>query len=281
MALKTVLAQLIRTVVRNFVNPNLLVTAGHAMPGCLSVAQTGMQQLRIGGGEGGGGGGVGGGGGGGGGYGEPEFAIWMLRRTVRNLGAHIACMTSRAHGLTGPVIAESVHETWFCGAGKQWSIPHLCYWLANHIFGHHLQECHIKAADTHKLLYYANRQLVLEGGAAIEPGQEAWCCSFVLVPPGDPQWCRKNVGQVFKMDSGDDRIDASTAKPGASTLLSGYQVLEGDGTATNPDCCVVGVALTSGGPMVWDAKAAAQVEIDTRNVPAYFWIEQQISRQIV
>ena len=252
------------------------------MPGCLSVAQTGMQQLRIGGGEGGGGGGVGGGGGGGGGYGEPEFAIWMLPRTVRNLEAHIACLTCIALGQTGLVIAESVHETWFCGAGKQWSIPHLCYWLAIHIFGHHLQECHIKAADIHKRLYYANQQLVMEGGAGIPPGKEAWSCSFVLVSSGDPQWCPKNVGQVWKMDSGDqERDDASTAKPGASTLLRGYQVLEGDGTATNLDCCVVGVALTSEGPMVWDAKAAAKVEIDTRNVPAYFWIEQQISRQIV
>jgi hypothetical protein len=251
------------------------------MPGCLSVAQTGMQQLRSGGGEGGGGGGVGGGGGGGGGYREPDFAIWMLPRTVRNLEVHLARLTCIALGQTGPVMAESVNETWFCGAGKQWSIPHLCYWLAIHIFGHHMQECHIKAADTHKMLYYANRQLVLEGGAAIKPGQEAWCCSFVLVPPGDPQWCPKNVGQVFKMDSGDERNYAGTAKPGASTLLSGYQVLEGDGKVTNRDCCVVGVALTIEGIRVWDAKAAATVEIDTRNVPAYFWIEQQITRQIV
>jgi hypothetical protein len=181
------------------------------------------------------------------------------------------------------VIAESVHETWFCGAGKQWSIPHLCYWLAIHIFGHHQQECHIKAADIHRRLYYANQQLVMQGGEGIPQGKEAWCCSFVLVPPDDPQWCPKNVGQVWQMDSGDqERDDASTAKPGASTLLPpGYQVLEGDGTATNTACCVVGVALTSEGPMVWDAKAAAMVEIATRNVPAYFWIEQQISRQIV
>ena len=70
-------------------------------------------------------------------------------------------------------------------------------------------------------------------------------------------------------------------KPGASTLLSGCQVLEGDGKVTNRDCCVVGVALTIEGIRVWDAKAAATVEIDTRNVPAYFWIEQQITRQIV
>jgi hypothetical protein len=239
-----------------------------------------MQQLHIGGGGGGGGGGVGGGGGGGGGYGK--FAIWMLPLTVRNLEAHIASLTCIALGQTGPVIAESVHETWFCGAGKQWSIAHLCYWLAIHILGHHPQECYIKGSDIHKRLYYANQQLVMKGGAGIPPGQEAWSCSFVLVSPGDPQWCSENVGQVFKMDSGDQECnDTSKAKPGTSTLRGGYQVLEDDGTATNPGCCVVGVALTSEGPMVWDAKAAAMVEIDTRNVPAYFWIEQQITRQIV
>jgi hypothetical protein len=242
---------------------NLLVTAGHATPGCLSVVRSGG---RAGEGEAGGGGG----GGGGAGDGEPDFGIWMQPFTVRNHEAYLAWLTCIALGQIEPALAEPVYELWFCGAGKYWSIPFMCKFLVLHVFSHHEQKCHIKAADIHTRLYYANRQLELEGGAPIDGGDAVWCCSCVLISAGDAQWTNKNVGQVFKMDLGDETIDPDAARPGVCTLLSGYQVLEHDGQPTNPGCHVLGVAFTAKGVRVWNAKAAAEVEIDTKCTCIFF-----------